>query len=80
MPSTIWGYYPDDYIEFQHIATGKWVFGRVAGFTRNRNIIADHLDPDNLTVLGSQTIANPAKIRRWERPSTPDAIEEFLNR
>lgn len=72
MPSSLWGFEYGDTVEARQPAT-SWSMGKVAGFTTRREIIVS-------TDKESFIVSDPRMIRPWEHPSTPDAIEEFLNR
>ena len=71
MPSSLWGFQHGDIVEA--CATSTWEMAKVAGFTTKREIIVT-------TDKESFVVTDPRMIRHWQRPSTPDAIEEFLNR
>lgn len=72
MPSSLWGYEHGETVEAWSQLNG-WEMARVTGFTARRQIIVS-------TSKESFIVEDPRDIRKWERPSTPDAIEEFLNR
>ena len=70
MPSSLWGYEYGDTVEAWR---DFWQMATVAGFTARREIIVS-------TDKESFVVSDPRLIRPWQRPSTPDAIEEFLNK
>jgi hypothetical protein len=73
MPSSLWGYEHRDTVEVWDEDADCWIMGFVSGFTMRREVLVT-------TDVGTFVIDLPTRIRKWERPSTPDAIEEFLNR
>lgn len=72
MPSSLWGYEYGDTVEARQ-PRSAWGMAKVVGFTTKREIIVS-------TDKESFVVDDPRMIRHWQRPSTPDAIEEFLNR
>lgn len=71
MPNSVWGYSVGDDVEF--LSDGQWTLGTVLFITTDRQPVVQPQEGLCTRVM------DPRHIRRWERPSTPDSIEAFLN-